>query len=75
MTFHVLNVTYNLVTYNWSVGMDGNTNVIGAKLCCGENPNSVRKGPCADSLLPHDQPSSGPKEGFFEPANILFFTV
>ena len=58
MRFHILNVTHNLVTYNWSVGMDGNTNVTGAKLCCGENQNSVRKGPCAVSAKEMDVPPS-----------------
>ena len=50
VTFYITNVTHNSVAFNWLVGMDGNTNVTGVKLCCGdtgEDLNVANKGLCA----------------------------
>ena len=49
-------ITHNSVTYNWTVGMDGNADIIRITLCCGESANDVGQNQCSASAKSRETP-------------------
>ena len=42
-------ITHNSVTYNWTVGMDGNADITRITLCCEESAHDVGQNQCSAS--------------------------
>ena len=47
--FFIQKITHNSVTYNWTVGMDGNAAITKITLCCGESVIDVGQNQCSAS--------------------------
>ncbi|XP_065826068.1 cell adhesion molecule DSCAM-like isoform X2 [Oscarella lobularis] len=52
--FFIQKITHNSVTYNWTVGMDGNADITRITLCCGESANDVGQNQCSASAKSQD---------------------
>ena len=49
MKLSILSVARSSVSYNWTVGSDGNADIKRVVMCCGKNVDDVKTYPCSGS--------------------------